>query len=208
LIAAIMVTDFAFDGFRFALASSHDPGIAHERSYAFVGDAIANVLSKQPSGVLIAGYQLSYWTQMLTALAFLVILPIGEHFHIVTALPTLYFRRGAPANRVPTVELDAFTGDGDSDALKLGVRTARDLTWKEGLDAFTCTECGRCKDACPTFLSGKPLSLKWVHDGLKRHLLAQREAIVGAGGETHEELPSLVGSVISPETLWACTTCG
>ena len=55
--------------------------------------------------------------------------------------------------------------------MQVGVRTARDLTWKDGLDAFTCTECGRCKDACPTFLTGKPLSLKWVNDSLKQHLL-------------------------------------
>ena len=85
------------------------------------------------------------------------------------------------------------------------MRTARDLTWKDGLDAFTCTECGRCKDACPTFLTGKPLSLKWVYDSLKQHLLAQRDAIV-AGDDA--ALPALVGEVIAPETLWACTTCG
>jgi Fe-S oxidoreductase len=81
----------------------------------------------------------------------------------------------------------------------------RDLTWKEGLDAFTCTECGRCKDACPTFLTGKPLSLKWVNDSLKRHMLANRAAIV-AGAD--DALPALVPAVIAEETLWACTTCG
>ena len=62
--------------------------------------------------------------------------------------------------------------------MQAGVRSARDLTWKDGLDAFTCTECGRCKDACPTHLTGKPLSLKGVNDSLKHHLLEQREAIV------------------------------
>ena len=141
---------------------------------------------------------------MLTVLAFLVILPLGEHFHIVTALPALYFRRGGPANRVPRVDLDAMMEGNDAE-LKIGVRTARDLSWKDGLDAFTCTECGRCKDACPTFVTGKPLSLKWVHDDFKRHLLAQRDAIVAADDAA---LPPLVGAVIAPETLWACTTCG
>jgi Fe-S oxidoreductase len=89
--------------------------------------------------------------------------------------------------------------------MKIGVHTARDLSWKDALDAFTCTECGRCKDACPTFLTGKPLSLKWVHDSVKAHLLAQRRAIVG---HPEAELPPLVGPVIAPDTLWACTTCG
>jgi Fe-S oxidoreductase len=96
-------------------------------------------------------------------------------------------------------------GASDAEDMKIGVRTARDLSWKDGLDAFTCTECGRCKDACPTFLTGKPLALKWVYDSLKQHLLTQREAIV-AGDEA--ALPALVGEVIAPEALWACTTCG
>jgi len=205
LIAAIMVTDFLFDGFRFALKAAANPGLAHERSFAFGGDAIASLFSGLAPSALQVGYQACYWIQMLTVLSFLVVLPIGEHLHIVTALPTLFFRRGAPANRVPTVDLEAMMGADDAPELKIGAATARDLTWKDGLDAFTCTECGRCKDACPTFLTGKPLSLKWVHDDLKRHLLTQRDALVDAGGAA---LPPLVGAVISPETLWACTTCG
>ncbi len=205
LIAAIMVTDFVFDGFRFALKAANVPGIAHERSFAFGGDAIAGAFSGLSPAMLGLGHQASYWIQMLTVLTFLVILPLGEHFHIVTALPALYFRRGAPANRVPGVDLEAMMEGNDVAELRIGVRTARDLTWKDGLDAFTCTECGRCKDACPTFLTGKPLSLKWVHDDLKRHLLEQRDAIVAADDAA---LPPLVGAVIAPETLWACTTCG
>src|SRR6185436_18900722 len=110
-------------GFRFALAAPLDPGIAHERSYAFAGDAIAARLAGLTQKQLVAGYQVSYWIQMLTVLAFLVILPIGEHFHIVTALPSLFFRRAGPSNRVPTVALDAIMGASDSDEMKIGVRT-------------------------------------------------------------------------------------
>jgi Fe-S oxidoreductase len=204
LIVVIMLSDFAFDGFRFALLSAADPAIAHERGFAFIGDAVARGLSGMPAGALEAGYRLSYWTQMVVVLSFLVILPLGEHFHIVTALPALFFRRGRPANVVPTVDLERAMS-GDDDAMQVGARTARDLTWKEGLDAFTCTECGRCKDACPTYLTGKPLSLKWVNDSVKRHLLEHRAAIV-AGKD--EALPALVPGVIGEETLWACTTCG
>jgi Fe-S oxidoreductase len=203
LIGAIMVTDFAFDGFRFALRAPSDSGVAHERSFAFAGDAIARMLSAKSPDWLAAGYHVSYWIQMLTVLSFLVILPVGEHFHIVTALPALFFRRGGPANRVPGMDLEALMG---GDAGEGGwVRTVRDLTWKDGLDAFTCTECGRCKDACPTFLTGKPLSLKMVYDDLKQHLVEQRDAII-AGDDA--ALPALVGEIIAPETLWACTTCG
>ena len=205
LIAAIMVTDFLYDGFRFALLSERYPGIAHERHFAFIGGAIADRLQGLPESTLLAGYHVFYWLQLLTVFSFLVILPLGEHFHIVTALPTLFFSRAGPTNRVPSVDLAKLMSDEGGEDMKVGAHTVRDLTWKEGLDAFTCTECGRCKDACPTFLTGKPLALKWVNDGIKKHLLAERENIL-AGKD--DAIPALVGSVISEDTLWACTTCG
>ncbi len=206
LILAIMLSDLVFDGFRFVLLADAVPAIAHERDFAFAGAAVARALSGWSAPALQAGYALSYWTQMALVLTFLVLLPTGEHFHIVTALPTLFFRRGRAPNRVPTVDLERLMAATDEAQMQAGVRSARDLSWKDGLDAFTCTECGRCKDACPTHLTGKPLSLKAVNDSLKTHLLEQRETI--ATGDPTNELPPLVGPVISPDTLWACTTCG
>lgn len=208
LIAIIMLTDYAFDAFRFAQLAGTVPAIAHERAYAPIGDALARLVDAWPTDSLALGAQLMYWAQMITVFSFLVLLPTGEHFHIVTALPALFFRRGEPANAVPTVDLSKLMDD-DADAgeLRIGIRSAADLTWKDGLDAFTCTECGRCKDACPTFLTGKPLSMKWVHDSVKQHLLAQRTAVL-AGGQAVADLPPLVGDVVSEEALWACTTCG
>jgi Fe-S oxidoreductase len=208
LILAIMITDFLFDGFRFARFADTDPAIAHEREWAFAGRRVADALAGLSPAALAVGYHLSYWTQVAVVFAFLVILPLGEHFHIVTALPALYFRRGGPASAVPAVDLERLLADdADAAAVRVGVHTAKDLTWKEGLDAFTCTECGRCKDACPTFLTGKPLSQKWVHDSLKHHLMAKREALT-ADDPPADALPPLVPEVISDDTLWACTTCG
>jgi Fe-S oxidoreductase len=206
LILTIMVTDFLFDGFRFALLSGHVPGIGHERAYAFGGDAVANAFAGLSPAVLTVGYTLTYWVQMAVVLSFLVLLPTGEHFHIVTALPSLFFRRGRPANRVPRVDIEKLMEATEEADMHAGVRTVRDLNWKEGLDAFTCTECGRCKDACPTHLTGKPLSLKAVNDSLKHHLIEQRDLIVTR--DPKNELPALVGTVIGENTLWACTTCG
>lgn len=206
LILAIMVTDFAFDGFRFALLAATDAGIAHEAQWAWAGRAVAEAFSGLSPATLQVGYTLSYWTQMIVVFCFLVLLPAGEHFHIVTALPALFFRRGRPANRVPSVDMDKLMEATDEADMQAGARTAKDLNWKEGLDAFTCTECGRCKDACPTHLTGKPLSLKAVNDSLKHHLVEQRETLIAH--DPKNELPALVGPVIGEETLWACTTCG
>jgi Fe-S oxidoreductase len=206
LIFTIMVTDMAFDGFRFARLAATDAGIAHERDWAFAGRALAQAFGGLPPAVQSAGYAFSYWGQLLVVFGFLVLLPLGEHFHIVTALPALFFRRGRPANRVPIVDVDKLMEATEAVDMQAGIRTARDLVWKDGLDAFTCTECGRCKDACPTFQTGKPLSMKGVNDSLKHHLLEHRAALVGGAGQA--ELPPLVGPVISEDTLWACTTCG
>ena len=205
LILIIMVTDFLFDGFRFALLGKADPGIAHEQSFALVGSAVASALSGLSPEALNLGQHAFYWIQMLTVFSFLVLLPWGEHFHIVTALPAVFFSRDTPLARVPSVDLEKIMSDEAGDDMKVGITTAADLVWKDAFDAFTCTECGRCKDACPTFLTDKPLALKWVHDSLKHHLLEKREAIVARQAD---QLPPLVGNVISEDTLWACTTCG
>ena len=200
----IVVSDFLFDGLRFVIFAS-DAGIAHERAFAPVGAAVASLFAGASPASLAFGLQASYWVQMITVFSFLVLLPLGEHFHIVTALPAVFLARETPLNRVPSVDLEAIMADDAGDDMKVGAKTVADLVWKDAFDAFTCTECGRCKDSCPTFLTGKPLALKWVNDSLKHHLLEKREAIL-AGREA--ELPALVREVIKEETLWACTTCG
>ena len=103
LIVAIMVTDYAFDAFRFALMSAdrsrHCARARRSRSWAARSRRRVAPLS---APALRLGYHASYWLQLVVVFSFLVILPIGEHFHIVTALPALFFRRGRPANAVPT----------------------------------------------------------------------------------------------------------
>ncbi len=192
LILLIMITDFGFDAFRFAKYAATVPAIAHEQAWAWIGGPLSQALGGLSPSTIEVGYQAFYWVQMATVFTFLAILPVGEHFHIVTALPVVYFGRDVPANRVPRVDLAPLMDDtADPDQLQIGAKTALDLTWKEGLDAFTCTECGRCKDACPTFLTGKPLSLKWVNDEIKHHLVKERTAIragarVAAPGARHQ----------------------
>ncbi|PIE91163.1 MAG: Fe-S oxidoreductase FadF [Acidobacteria bacterium] len=219
LILGIMVTDFMYDGFKFALKATESgelaslavPDLVHERHFAFVGSAVGTALSGLSLVVLKVGYHLFYWLQLALVFGFLVYLPIGEHFHILTAFPALLFSHNSPLNKVPKVDLEALMEamedeDADEDMEpEVGIQNASQLLWKDGLDVFTCTECGRCKDSCPTFLTDKPLSLKWVNDSLKHHLMDVRETLLA---EKTDELPDLVGETISEDTLWACTTCG
>lgn len=193
MIAVIMITDLLYDGFKFALHSAAYEGLAHEQAWAFAGNAISQQFNGMAESTLAIGYHASFWIQIFTVLTFLVIIPIGEHFHIVTALPTLFFSQGGTTKVVPKVDLESlFAEDADAEEPKVGIRTAMDLSWKDGLDAFTCTECGRCKTSCPTFLTDKPLSLKWVHDSVKHHLEDERNQII-QGGEARRNAAPVSG---------------
>src|SRR4029078_4760064 len=95
LIAAIMVTDLLFDAFRFALYAATDADIAHEARYAVIGSTLSAAVSGRSEDALRSGEATAYLPQMTTVFVFLVLLPAGEHFHIVTALPALFFARRA-----------------------------------------------------------------------------------------------------------------
>ncbi len=126
---------------------------------------------------------------------------------MLTALPDVFFARLAPAALVP-LELEA-------DDARFGTSTVKDLSWKEGLDVLSCTECGRCQTHCPTYVTGKPLSHKEVNRALRRHLRAATPALLElarAGDPAAREaaaakLPAIT-TVVEPDTAWACTTCG
>ena len=149
-----------------------------------------------------------FWLHLVLLLVFLNVLPHGKHFHIITALPNVFFRRLPPESRLEKLDLEA------EDA-RFGTATAKDLSWKEGWDAYSCTECGRCQTHCPTYVTGKPLSHKEVNRALRRHLgevgpdlVALARAKDPAAKEAAAaKLPPLT-EVIPAETAWACTTCG
>ncbi len=87
--------------------------------------------------------------------------------------------------------------------LRLGVGTIGDLTWKEMVDSFSCTECGRCQDVCPAYATGKALSPKLVIMGIRDQLLAEGPNLLAGG-----ELSPIVGNGVPEEMVWDCVTCG
>jgi Fe-S oxidoreductase len=91
----------------------------------------------------------------------------------------------------------------------LGAATVEDLTWKEILDAYSCTECGRCQNVCPAWNTGKPLSPKLLIMNLRDHVFEQGPKILAAKarGEEYEKLP-LNPNVVDDEVVWSCVTCG
>jgi len=150
----------------------------------------------------------AFWLHLLIVLAFLNFLPHGKHFHVVTGLPNVYFRRLPPEARLQKLDLEA-------EGARFGAATVKDLTWKEGWDVLSCTECGRCQTHCPTYQTGKPLSHKEVNRALRRHLGEVGPTLVALSRAEDDaareplvaRLPPLT-DVIPAATAWACTTCG
>jgi Fe-S oxidoreductase len=94
-------------------------------------------------------------------MSFLNFLPLGKHFHIITGLPTVYFQRLTPMGQLGKLDLE--------NAESFGVSKLTDLSWKEILDTYSCTECGRCQTYCPTYDTGKPLTHKEMNRAIRHH---------------------------------------
>ena len=94
----------------------------------------------------------STWAHVLLILGFLVYLPYSKHLHIVTAAINVFFGRTRSRGRLEPLRFDEETPE---DEMRFGIGTVEDLTWKQMMDAFSCTECGRCQDACPACATGR-----------------------------------------------------
>ena len=140
-------------------------------------------------------------------LGFLVYLPYSKHLHIITSAINVWFASTRPAARSSRC---GSTWRGSSPANnRSGPRRCPDLTRKELLDLYACTECGRCQSVCPAWNTGKPLSPKLLMMDLRDHLLEKGPNVlqVLAAGETPDQV-ALVPGIVDDEVVWACTTCG
>jgi Fe-S oxidoreductase len=204
-IAGLMLTDMAFEGAERALA-----GLPFDR-LAPAGSLAAGLLGGLglSAGATHAVGLTGFWSHLALILVFGNFLPYGKHFHIITALPNVYLQRLPPTGALRKLDLE-------SEGASYGVRTAKDLSWKEALDTYSCTECGRCQTHCPTYVTGKPLSHKEVNRAIRRHIVAKAPELVrlalardpAAREAAEAALPALSEEVVPPETFWACTTCG
>ena len=236
MIGILMVSDLLLDGARYNLIYLYNnPGNIHYFNNPQYGSeflwtpisvgaaALISGLSPEANTAILA---VMFWLHICTQLTFLNVLPLGKHFHVITALPNVFLKSlGYPHEKAKLLNLeDAAAWEDES----LGINHIHQLNWKQGLDLYTCTECGRCKEVCPTYTTDKPLNLHDFNDKLKLELLENTDNIVkraklssairqGGDAGLIEKLKEeraglnskkrLIGDVISEDTLWACTTC-
>jgi Fe-S oxidoreductase len=194
LIATIVTTLLLWHASRIALELNEWP-----RGWSPVSHALSHLFGRGgATKILERGF---VWAHVLTILTFLAYLPHSKHLHIVSAGFNVFFARTRARGRLEPLRFDDDTVP--EEEMRFGAGTVGELTWKEILDSFSCTECGRCQDACPAFATGKALSPKLV-------IMAVRDQVF-----TRDPAASLLaqGSEAAPagvpeEMIWDCVTCG
>ena len=167
----------------------------------------------------------AWWFHIVGILAFLVYVPYSKHFHIFLAFPNTYYSDLTPSGNMDNMaavkkEVDLMmSGDpfaapaepaGEMPATppKFGAKDAQDLTWKQLMEAYSCTECGRCTSVCPANATGKLLSPRKIMMDTRDRIEEIGHAIDAAGGSWgNGDGKSLLGDYITEEELWACTSC-
>ena len=157
-----------------------------------------------------------WWFHIVGILAFLNYLPYSKHFHIIMAFPNTYYSNLEPkgefsnmasvTNEVKAMLDPSYIPEPIPEGGRFGAKDISDLTWKNLMDAYTCTECGRCTSVCPANMTGKLLSPRKI-------MMDTRDRMVEVGnnidkhGKNHQDGKSLLDNYISREEIWACTTC-
>jgi Fe-S oxidoreductase len=201
LIVFLMLTDMFYEGSGLLLMTKE----AIDWGWLPAAELAALVLSGASSDTLSFIHALSYWLHILVFFFFLNFLPLSKHFHIITALPNIFFRK-IPKGRIKPARWDVK----DLEELEtLGIKRFEDFTWKHILDFFSCTECGRCSEHCPANAIGRPLSPKMITFKLRDYGYGKVPILKWKKGkeEKSDDFP-LVGNLISHDEIWSCTTCG
>jgi ferredoxin len=182
-----------------------------------ISNLLSPLFASMSSDSLVFVERASWWFHIIGIIAFLNYLPYSKHFHILLAFPAVYFSNLKPKgefNNLASVtnevklmlDPNAAIPPAPETPLKFGAKDVLDLNWKQLMDAYTCTECGRCTSSCPANQTGKLLSPRKI-------LMDTRDRLTEVGknidinGTFVDDGKSLLGNYISEEELWACNTC-
>jgi Fe-S oxidoreductase len=215
MIGGLMVTLLLTNACQFLL----DPSAVGPEK--FISRAIAGIIRPiDPAPRALAS--LFWWMHTLLILAFLNYLPYSKHLHVVTSLINVYFSNtSGPGQKGVMRAMDL-----EADVERFGAADVEDLTWKNLLDGYSCTECGRCTAACPANLTGKLLSPRKIVINARQRLMEKAPVVFGdrmeflrpallhgegddAGATTVAQVLEhrLLDTYITEEELWACTSC-
>ncbi len=185
----------------------------------------ANLVAPLIDGMSISGLvtleRATWWFHIIGIFAFLNYLPYSKHFHILLAFPNVFYSKLQPKGQFTNMEsvkkevemmfdpeADPYAAPAEpvGEPERFGVKDVTDLSWKNLMDAYSCTECGRCSEQCPANITGKLLSPRKIMMDT-RDRLEEVGKNIDQHGADYTDGKSLLGDYISEEELWACTTC-
>lgn len=166
-------------------------------------------------------HQISWWVHIMLVLIFLNELPYSKHFHVVMSIPNVYFSNIEHLGKMnnmdavtkevklmmdPNADPYATPAEPTAPAQSFGAKDVTDLNWVQLMNAYSCTECGRCTAECPANQTGKLLSPRKIMMNTRQRLKEVGENI-DKHGKDYNDNKSLLNDYITSEELWACTTC-
>ena len=189
-----------------------------------ISQFISPLFSGLSEGTLHIIERAAWWLHIVGILVFLNYLYFSKHLHILLAFPNTYYGKLTPKGQFPNnptvtkeVQLmmdpnaDPFAAPAEDENAaepeKFGASDVQDLTWLNLLNAYTCTECGRCTSECPANLTGKKLSPRKIMMDTRDRLEEVGKNIDANGGNFVDDGKQLLGDYITNEELWACTSC-
>ncbi len=189
-----------------------------------ISQYISPLFSGLSEGTLHIIERAAWWLHIVGILVFLNYLYFSKHLHILLAFPNTYYGKLTPKGQFPNnptvtkeVQLmmdpnaDPFAAPAEDENAaepeKFGASDVQDLTWLNLLNAYTCTECGRCTSECPANLTGKKLSPRKIMMDTRDRLEEVGKNIDANGGNFVDDGKQLLGDYITNEELWACTSC-
>lgn len=194
ILSLIFILIFLMYGMKGAgiIMGEVDPGYAPISAYA--ADIIEGRITDMESFEAVFA-----WAHHVIIFFFLIYIPFSKHIHILGAIPNVFLRKLGHPGTLRRMDFE------DESAEKFGKSTVTDFTWKQLLDLYACTECGRCQAACPAYLTEKPLSPFKVIHNFRGHFMNEMKPLLS--GQDYQE-KQIVPEVVSDESMWACTTCG
>lgn len=183
-----------------------------------VSSFVAPLLSGMSDNALMFLERFTWWLHIIGILAFLNYLPYSKHLHILLAFPNTWYSNLKPMGAINTLDAvtdvvapnfdPSYQAKTDPNASqRFGVKDVTDLSWKSLMDAYTCTECGRCTSACPQNLTGKKLSPRKIMMDTRDRLEEVGRNMDKNKGQFVDDGKSLLGDYVSAEEVWACNTC-
>jgi len=199
LLLIIILTGFLVEGLRLSVIGMD------KQAWAPIGNTIASLWNATGMDNSVKGTltTLLFRIHFFLVLATIVYIPFSKLFHIISSPLNILYRSLEPKGTVSHMDLE------DEEAESFGISTIEEFSWKHLMDLDACTQCGRCQDYCPAYLTEKPLSPKVLIKDLKDHMYLTIPQLLRqkAQASDNTEILPLVGKVIAEDVLWTCTTC-